>query len=245
MSKLYDIYFSGAFGDKTKVGQDYVLNCHYIADTYYSALDGYKPFKTTRIGIFLSNEKLWGGKPFFTGSIVALPCVFDFSKYLECPKALQQKYLLDLMHQTIIEYCTELKWDKLIFENAYKYVLDNNLEYIKQFPVKVNRDKQNKAQIIIRKNINETLTFLNINNKELLFFKSQNRFCLDPIPKLVSKNKWLDKSSFGISAELGEMNFFYSLDKKSFDYQIIAKRVDQSVLEKKYKFIIEQIIASH
>lgn len=242
MSKLYDIsIFDTFFEADFKDSIDFEKTRLYIADAYQANLDSYKPHKTTRIGIWLSDKEIWDGKPWFNGSICHLPASFDKIKYPKLNPKEASHYLLDLMHSTIMEFCEELKWEKSKFEQAYLKTLKNNLQYLKEYPVKTARDKKNHAQVVVRKTQEYTIVYFRVNSMELKVYEIENRFYEDPTDKFVSKNKWFDNNAFGICASVDEFRFFYSLANNKLAYRIDPKYADENNLKKRFKKIIDQI----
>lgn len=242
MSKLNDISFWHFFSSAEFKGDvEFLKLCAYIADAYQANLNGYKPHRTTRIGIYLSEKILWDSKPWFNGSICHLPVVFNNLDYSRLNQQEAKLYLLNLMHSTIIDNCEALKWEKEKFKNAYLKTIENNLEYIKNYPFKTSRSKQNRAHIIVKKTLELTIIFFRVNNLEIKVYEKKNEFWADQFDNFVSRNKWFDNDSFGINTAKNGFRLFYSLSKKGFGYQIDSKFVNDNNLNIKIEQIIAQI----
>lgn len=242
MSKLYDIsIFDTFFEANFKDSIDFEKTRLYIADAYQTNLDSYKPCKATRIGIYLCEKELWNGKPWFNGSICHLPAQFDKIKYPELSSTEAKLYLLNLIHSTILEFCEDLQWEKSKFEQAYLKLVENHLNYLKEYPVKTSSDKKNFAQVVVRKTQEFTIVYFRVNSMELKVYEIENRFYEDPTDKFVSKNKWFDNNTFGISASVDEFRFFYSLNSNKIEYRIESKYSDEANLRERFKNVIDQI----
>ena len=242
MSRLYDISFF-AFGYKD-LGKIFPMTSYYIADTYQTYLHGYKPPKTTRIGIFLGHEKKWDGKATKSGTIIHLPAIFDQEKFNSLHEYGAKEYLLDILHFTIIEHCAELGWDKAVFESAYNEIKEKNFEFIKLYPRVISRNKTNHGQVIIKKTIEKTNIYFLINNQEINIYSNDNRFWLDPWNNLKNTSKWFDNENFGVSLAEGQFKLFYSISTKNIAYELVPKNLSLKELESKYKRLIEHVNTS-
>ncbi|MBK8368850.1 MAG: hypothetical protein IPL10_16050 [Bacteroidetes bacterium] len=220
------------------------MTSYYIADMYQTYLHGYKPPKTTRIGIFLGNEKKWNGKPMKNGTIIHLPAKFDQHKFNSLDDYNAKNYLLDILHNTIIEHCDELDWDKTVFERSYNEVKEKGFEFVKTYPNIISRNKTNNGQVIVRKNIEQTNIYFLINNHEINIYSNNNRFWLDPWNNLNNSCKWFDNDTFGVLLGKGQFKLYYSVSKKSLSYLLIPKTFTQKELEEKYERLITHINAS-
>ena len=110
----------------------------------------------------------------------------------------------------------EYGWDKAVFENAYKQVLETNFNLKINYPTKQSRDKKKVANLIIEKTEVVTSVYVSIecngsSNTHKLFDK-KNAWWYDCIYTLARHDKWFDTDRFGIGYGKGKIEVWYSLE---------------------------------
>jgi len=203
------VYYDGEKG-----WTEFRFETNYICDMYHDRLDGYKPPKTTRICLYLRDKKIFE-KPNYFGSICSCDVEFDFAKYKSIEdKSDRYKFILDSIHNTILEMADILKWDNDVFIKSYDSILRDNFKFIKEYPKKTSRDKKAVGQVIIDKTETKTILKLKISNGQSLetkLIEKKNWFWFDSGYQLADKMKWIDKNNFGYKSNKSEREVYYSL----------------------------------
>jgi hypothetical protein len=129
------IYYNGhTIKDGTK-DCEFRRLVNYITDFYHDSLNGYKPLKTSRITIQLGPERIFEHPKYF-GSICTYDNIIDESKYLNFTKKEKYKYILEILHTTILEIADYLNWDKSVFTKSYNHILNNDFKFEKEYSAK-------------------------------------------------------------------------------------------------------------
>lgn len=182
-------------------GSLFVRAANYIADFYHDSLKGYKPPKTGRICIHLGPTKMWN-KPFYFGSVCSYSNIIDEAKYLTLTKTKKYKYILDLLHSTILELAEIYNWNKAIFNDSYDHIINKDFKFERSFSEKRSRDKKIKAQAILNKTEDKSTISVLISDGPILnrivLLEKRNWYWYDSVYELAKSCKWLDNSSFGI-----------------------------------------------
>lgn len=116
------IYYDGQLIRDAPEDLDFRHTVNYISDFYHDRLNGYKPTKTGRICIHLGPKKKWN-KPNYFGAICSYDNIIDEEKYLKLSKKEKYRYILEILHSTVIEMAEILKWNKLPFNNSYQHII--------------------------------------------------------------------------------------------------------------------------
>jgi hypothetical protein len=189
---------------------------NFVSDLYVQNMNGYKPPKTTRITIQPAFHDTWD-RTWKNGSIVAIAPFFSLDTYLGLDKKGKFKYTLDLIQSSTIPLSDEYGWDKTVFENAYRQVLESDFLFKLDSTPKQTRDKKKIGKLIIEKTETITSVYINIQNgstsitKKL--FDKKNQWWYDCIYILAQHTKWFDKERFGIDYGKGKIKALYSLEK--------------------------------
>ncbi len=189
---------------------------NFVSDLYVQNMYGYKPPKTSRITIQPAFHEIWN-RTWKTGSIVAIAPFFSLDTYLNFDKRGKLKYTLDLIQSATLPLSEEYGWDKTVFENAYKNVLESDFVFKINCQTKQSRDKKKVANLVIEKTETLTSVYINIQTgsssiKRKLFDK-KNQWWYDCIYILARHTKWFDKENFGIDYSKGKIKVLYSLEK--------------------------------
>jgi hypothetical protein len=217
-SPLYDItiYYDGSVITDAPTDLDFRSTVNYIADFYHDRLNGYKPTKTGRICIHLGPAKSMD-KPIYFGSICSYDNVIDERKYLSLSKKEKYKYILEILHSTVIEIADLFHWDKSVFDGAYKHIIDCDFKFEKYYPEKKSKDRKLIGQIILLKT-EEKSTLLavikseNTVRREILLERG-NGYWYDAAYDFAKSCKWLDNFSFGLYKN--EKNCYFSIETNS------------------------------
>ncbi|MBP9102860.1 MAG: hypothetical protein KBF82_03270 [Chitinophagaceae bacterium] len=188
---------------------------NFVSDLYVQKMNGYKPPKTSRITIQPAFHDTWN-RTWKTGSIVATAPYFNYDEYAALNTKEKYKHILDLIQSATIPLSEEYGWDKEVFENAYKKVLDSDFQFKIDYPIKKSRDRKKAAKLIIEKTETVTSVFVDIecngsSNTHKLFDK-KNAWWYDCTYILARHNKWFDKDRFGIGYNKGKIELWYSLE---------------------------------
>jgi hypothetical protein len=206
------IYYHGNLIKDEPFDNDFRRIANYVSDFYHSSLNGYKPPKTGRICIHFTHQ-LDNSVPKYFGSIRSHEKIIDEIKYLSLTKHEKHKYILELLHLAILEIASIDKWDKTVFENAYKIILENDFRFEKFYPEKKSLDRKYIAQPIVLKTEEKSILKISIKSEDLtaneILIEKRNWFWYDSIYNFAKACKWIDKNSFGIYK--GDKNCFYSL----------------------------------
>ena len=187
---------------------------NFVSDLYVQKMNGYKPPKTSRITIQPAYHGIWD-RTWKTGSIVAIAPFYSHDEYSALDKQGKYKYILDIIQVSTLQLSAEYQWDKTVFENAYKAVIDCNFVFRIDYPKKLSRDKQKTGQVVIEKT--EKITTLNLlftignDMKKVKLFENRNWFWYDVAYKMAKNSKWLDNNTFGIYSKKTSRCAYYSL----------------------------------
>ena len=208
------IYAQSLFAEGTaEFAKDGALK-NYISDLYTQKMNGYKPPGITRITIHPGYHGDWN-RTWKRGSIVAIAPYFNAEEYTVSDKMGKYRSILDLIQVSTLQLSEEYQWDKTVFENAYQEIIRANYEFIKEYPVKMSRDKKKYARVQVEKT--ETTTRLNliftINGieKKVQLFEKRNWYWYNSVYELAKHSKWLDKHTFGVYSKQSDRFGYYSL----------------------------------
>ena len=213
---LYDItiYYSGQVIKDAPEDWDFRRTVNYIADFYHDRLNGYKPPKTGRICIHLGPTKNQEKKPNYFGAICSYDSIIDEYKYLSLSKREKYKYILEILHSTVIEIADIYDWDKNVFINAYNHILEHDFKFEKYYPEKKSKDRKHIGRIILTKTEAKSTIRVSITTGDLtirdILFEKNNSYWFDSTYNIAKRCKWLDNSSFGLSKN--EKNCYFSID---------------------------------
>jgi len=187
---------------------------NFVSDLYVRKMNGYKPPKTSRITIQPAFHETWK-RTWKNGSIVTIAPFFSYDEYAILDKRGKYKYILDLIQIATLQLSDEYQWDKTVFENAYREVIQSDFDFKITYPPKMSRDKKKTGQVVIEKT--EKTTFLNLlfiignNTKRVKLFEKNNSFWYDIAYEMAKNSKWLDNNSFGVYSKKSEKFGYYSL----------------------------------
>lgn len=212
---LYDItiYYNGNVIKDAPKDWDFRRTVNYIADFYHDSLNGYKPTKTGRICIHLGPTKN-RDKPSYFGAICSYDNVIDENKYLSLSKKEKYKYILEILHATVIEIADIYNWDKSFFNKAYEHIIESDFKFEKYYPEKKSKDRKQIGQIILVKTEEKSTLLVSVKTgnsiiREVLLEK-RNWYWFDSTYNFAKKCKWLDNSSFGLYKN--GQNCYFSTD---------------------------------
>lgn len=207
---LYDItiYYSNRTLDEV-LDKGFRELTNFVSELYYINLHGYKPPKTGRICLHLESQKQ-KLEPFYVGSICTCYSEIDYDKYFEKNNIGKCKYILEILHSSLINLSTKFNWNLEVFNQAHKLVLESEFEFEKLYPHKKTRNRKYSAQLIIRKTLEDSFLDLKIENGEtseiVRLIEKKNYSYYDSIYPIAKTMKWIDNTKFGI---LENENYFY------------------------------------
>jgi hypothetical protein len=187
---------------------------NFVSDLYVQKMHGYKPPKTTRITIQPAYHEIWN-RTWKTGSIVAIAPFYSHNEFAVLDKRGKYKYILDVIQVSMLQLSEEYNWDRTVFENAYKEVIESNFEFRIDYPKKISRDKKKVGQVIVEKT--EKITTLSLlftignGTKKVKLFENRNWFWYDIAYKIAKNSKWLDNNTFGVYSKKTDRFGYYSL----------------------------------
>src|SRR5690606_19232748 len=85
---------------------------------------------------------------FYAGSILTVYRKFNYEIFWTLCLQEQKKMILDTLHGTAIACADKYGWDKSVFENAFKTVLEKNFEFKIESEKKNSRDRKHKASTV-------------------------------------------------------------------------------------------------
>lgn len=205
---------------------------NFVSDLYVQQMNGYKPPKTTRITIQSAFHGVWNCT-WKNGSIVAIAPYFNYDEYAELDKKGKCKYILNVIQSATLPLSDEYGWNKTIFENAYRRVLESDFAFKINYPAKQSRDKTKVAALSIEKTETITSVFVNIEFNDSVIttklFDKKNTWWYDCIYILARHNKWFDTDKFGIGYKKGPIDIWYSIEQNEvalFDNGKQVTRID-------------------
>ena len=176
---------------------------NFICDFYHQLLNGYKPSKTSRLCIHFTNRfSDILDKPSYFGSICSAWCYFEEEKFSEVSVKVGLKYVLDLLHTSVITVADLMGWEKSVFQNAYQDIINADFFFQKVYPSKSNRIKSHVGRVILEKDIFTSKIYFAVSDntktvKELALVRD-NAGCLDSSYSTCKRVKWLNKTSYGL-----------------------------------------------
>lgn len=212
---------------------------NFVSDLYVQNMNGYKPPKTSRITIQPAFHETWN-RTWKNGSIVAIAPFFSLHTYLSLDKKGKFKYTLDLIQSATLPLSDEYGWDKTVFENAYRKVLESDFNFKIDFPSKQSRDKKKAANLVVEKTETITSVYVKIKTSDAVIkkklFDKKNQWWYDCIYILARHNKWFDTERFGIGYGKGKIDVWYSLEKDEVELFENGNRVTEIDFGKFFKF---------
>ena len=195
------IYYHGTVIKDAPQDWDFRRKVNYIADFYHDSLNGFKPTKTGIICFHLGATNNWA-KPNYFGSICSYGSVIDENKYLSLSKKEKYKYILEILHTTVIEIADIYSWDKSAFNTAYKHIIESDFKFEKHYPEKKSKDRKHVGQIILAKTEEKSKLSVVIKTRDSTITKvlleKNNWYWFDSNYHYAKNCKWLDNSCFGI-----------------------------------------------
>ncbi len=196
--------------DKRKL---FIKEKKFICELYHVNLCNYKPPKTSRICLNISNEVV-SVTPFYFGSICHSFHYFDKEKFFQLDKLDRYEFLLAYIHNAILKISIKLNWDKTVFLKAYSAVSATNFKYLKEFPAKLSPDRKKKGQAILEKTEDISKLSVHIFGKEIditkVLIQKSNNYPLDANIELAKKSKWVDNNNFGYKDIKSEKTIHYN-----------------------------------
>lgn len=213
-----------------------------VSDLYIRFLEGYKPPKTTRISVDLSNEtdSIIG----FFGSILVAKAQFNKEEFWNLSDHGQNLMILKTIHRIALICCSKYEWNKEIFEKSYNKVIQSKFLYAFEHKRKHSKSRKFKAALYVQKDeicTTISVTFydkLDRKIKTIELFKSfQNPMFYS---HLIQNNKWFSNTEFGVHAFNGEFTIRASLEAEKSATVIIPEKYSKEELYGHLDFFIFQ-----
>jgi hypothetical protein len=212
---------------------------NYISDLYIRKMHGYKPPNATRVSIDPSYYKIWD-RTWKIGSIFSIAQEFIYEKYLSLDKEGKYKYVLDIIHTSMVQLSEEYNWDKTVFERAYKEVLENNFKFQIDYLPKLSRDKKTSAKLTLQKTdmVPSLYASFSTGNEEVFvkLLDKRNWWWYDSIYKLANSSKWFDNDRFGVYYKPYKWKVWYSLKYKKVTFEKDNVPFEQMNIDDLFKF---------
>jgi hypothetical protein len=222
--KLTDITLYYYFEDD--FSQKFTLKQNVISDLYVQCLIGYKPPKTSRLSVELTDveDRIIG----YFGSILSIKAQFNESTFWVLTDKEQNQEILNTIHRIALLCAEEYNWEKCVFQNAYDKVIQLDFKYEIQGKKKFAPDRKHKATIQLEKNeINSTISVVfydklgsKIKSVELLKSFQNAMF----YGKIINKYKWFNNNEFGLYTKDEELVIKASLVENKCEVIINPKK---------------------
>jgi len=203
-----------------------------VSDLYVQYLNRYKPPKTSRISVHLSDNDKVGG---YFGSILSASVKFDIKKFWESSDIEKNRNILDAVHRISMLCAKEFDWDIKPFKIAYEKVIETNFVYGFESSIKLSRDKKHKASVLLEKDLEKStisVVFYNSNNEKLKCVKILDSFQhIMFYGQLLNKHKWFNNEEFGLYTKGEELKIYASLKDDEPKTIIQPKNSDKDELE--------------
>jgi len=205
---------------------------NFVSDLYVQKMYRYKPPKASRVTIQTAYHNIWK-KTWKIGSIISIAGYYSYDDFKVLNKKGKYHYILDLIQNSMLKLSEEYKWDRTVFEKAYKEVIESDFKFKIDYPVKKSRDKKKAAKLSIEKTETKTSVYADISangsTHKVKLFDKENMWWYDCVYKLSQYNKWFDKDRFGISYGKGMIDIWYSIDQNevaTFENGNTVKEID-------------------
>lgn len=212
---------------------------NFVSDLYVQMMHGYKPPKTTRITIQPAFHNIWD-RTWKTGSIVAIAVFYSHDEYAALNKKGKYKYILDLIQVATLQLSEEYKWDRAVFDKAYKEIMESDFNFKIHYPAKKSRDKKIVANLSVEKNERVTYVYANIESNgtkiKIKLFEKANVWWYDSAYLLARQSKWFDTDKFGISFKKKEIDIWYSIKENEVRFFESGNRVREIDFKKSFLF---------
>ena len=231
--KLHDITLYYPMGSDPAATKRFALKKNVVSELYVHCLNGYKPPKTTRISVDLTNyDHVYD---LVGSSILRVDIAFDMEHFWKQSDETQQKLILETIHRAAILSAETYDWDKKPFENAYREVLRRNFVYVTEGKTKTSGDRQYKAAIQISKNekwSELSVVFYNKQGDQIksveLFKSLQSELFYGEI---IKNTKWFTSREFGVHAYNEELIIKASMDLEDSVVVCSPGKYDREFLE--------------
>ena len=196
-----------------------------ISQLYVHFLNGYKPKGTSRISVSLGEKE---GPISYAGSVLVVHKSFDKKHFWNLNHPEQRLALLNTIHDVAM-YCSEkFNWDKEVFEEAYKAVIQNNFEFKIEYQKKKSRNRNYSASVVKIVRQDKTTIYVRVYDKsgkflkevELLSSPSHEMF----YGSIIKKSKWLNNSDFGFAGDI--FSLYVSVDDLQVKTSLSEKMVN-------------------
>lgn len=196
---------------------------NYVSDLYVQKMYDYKPPKTTRVTLQPSFYGIWN-RTWKNGSLISMAPFYNREHYDTLDKKAKYKYILDIIHSSMLQLSEEYNWNKEVFENAYKEVIENDFQFMVHYSQKKSRDKKKLGQIVIEKTESTTTVCViiekdGVKTKQKLFDKN-NWYWYDEAYKIAKHSKWFDNDRFGIYIKNLNFAIWYSEKDKRVLFEV-------------------------
>ena len=210
---------------------------NFVCDLYVQRMNGYKPPQATRITLQPDYYDIWD-RTWKNGSIFSIAPLFEREKYEDLDKRGKYQYILDIVHNSMIQLGEEYKWDRQVFEGAYKEIIESNFSFIINYPSKTSKDKKKQGKLVIQKTETMTTVYTVIKIGDVSvsrkLFDKRNWFWYDSAYQMATHNKWLDNERFGIQIKKLNFSVWYSLTEDKVLFEVNGNVKDEYNLERMF-----------
>ena len=196
---------------------------NFICDLYKHYMNGYKPTNVTRVCMSPFYHEIWD-RTWKNGSLISVAPYFNYEEFNKFDRENKLKYALEVIHVTMINLSEEYSWDKSVFENAYRQILQNDFKFEIEFPIKYSRDKKTQAGIFVKKTELTASIFINSRSDgestQIKLFDKKNWGTYDSSHWICKHSKWFDNDKFGIYFKPKNWRVWYSFKDKSVTFEL-------------------------
>lgn len=212
--------------------QAFAIRQNLVSAIYVDFLNENKPKGTTRISVTIGDEDQIIG---YFGSILSANAAINEREYWAGDSAKQNQMLLDTIHRIAILCADQYKWEKAIFERAYRKVIESSFIFKKELKKKFSKDRKHQASIVIEKDGRSATISVCFYDKNGLLIKTTELF--KPFHsdwfyrKIVNRNKWFNNNEFGIYSKNEELTIKASIENLSSEILITPEKNTKEELE--------------
>src|ERR1700743_1973376 len=133
------LYIPTLYSNKTPEYWEETSLFNFVSDLYVQKMYGYKPPHASRITVQPAYYGTWD-RTWKNGSIFHIACEFIRDKFESLDKSGKYRYILDIIQEATTKLSDEYNWDKTVFENAYREILQNDFVFSIDYPSKTSKD---------------------------------------------------------------------------------------------------------
>jgi hypothetical protein len=210
---------------------------NFVCDLYVQKMYGYKPPQATRVTLQPAFYNVWN-RTWKNGSLFSIAPLFERDKYEAFDKAEKYRYILDIVHGSMVQLGGEYKWNTAVFESAYHEIINGDFTFIIEFDFKTSSDKKKKGRLVIEKTETASTAYAVIHSETNIvkakLFEKRNWHSSDSIYEIAKHYKWIDKDRFGISIKALRFAVWYSLTDDNVLFEVKGEIIEDYDLKRMF-----------